>query len=445
MRFTLLSLLLPLAACESGVGLSDTVKGGDDTPSDSDTQTPPGDSDDSATDSVDPPIQTIQASVMGSITLQLYTYDESGDVLYEDWADVYGAYPFGNVFIAAYHDDDETGRQVYDGQTVEMPDADGIVDNYTIPVSLTDTDTFDVYASVDWYVDGLIGNYEPIGTWATPITVVDGDAITSVDMTILVPYYDLYGGGGGCDAVSLSGTATIDGAYTTGNAAALLYDTDNIGPYYASYFTPTADGAGATGDYAVGACYDTGEMNLLGAWDSNANGVIDPDDTWGTYVAAGSNGNPVTVLEESMSGLDLEIPFGEDVTPGITPTVTIRGTVTVQGDLATSPPAEAVTYVVVSRTRPGTDFDISNADNWYDRSSFSSTTMASGSFDYTVALPSNTVAYLWAFVDLDGDGIVNETDEPVGAAFSTSGQFNSGRTNLEDVNFFLADPSSTPE
>ena len=32
---------------------------------------------------------------------------------------------------------------------------------------------------------------------------------------------------------------------------------------------------------------------------------------------------------------------------------------------------------------------------------------------WDLVVPANTIVYLWAFVDADGDGMVNESDEPV--------------------------------
>lgn len=452
----LVLLSFVLAACEPGIDTGkvppdtavDTSGGGNGGGAVIDTAPPEDTVDSGDKDSVEPPVESVDAAFTGTITLQLYTTDDEGDVVYENWADVYGAYPFGKVFVAAY-DDDGAGNYTYYGQIAATPDENGIVSGYEVPVHGEGLGSFHVYAADDWWPDNLIATYEPIGTYPDTVSVTDGALVEGVDITVLVPYYDISGGGGGggggegCDTVTLGGDVDVlDTSYAGGDVAALVYDTNYEGPLYESYATPSTTTDGASAPYAFSFCQGAGAGVLLGAWDQNLNGLFDPDDAWGTFVDNGADGNPIDIETEDLLAHDVLVPFEGATVPSIVPTVIIRGTVTVDGELATDPPADAITYVVLSKTRPPTDFDVTDDSAWYDRSSFDATTMKAGSFDYTVAMPGNTVGYLWAFIDLDGDGIVNEADEPVGAAFSLSGQFNSGRANLDGVNFHLADPSS---
>lgn len=446
MRLALLSSLTLLFGCpnvstDTGVKPgedSDSAGGGGDTSAgdseDTDVVIETGDTDPGTPDLVD-------GTLSGTITLQLYTTDDAGDVTYLDWTEAYGAYPFGQVFVAVYNDDETTGVTSYYATQAIVPNADGTVDPYSIQVHVDDVASVHVYAAVDWYVDGVIGTYEPVGRYIDAVEVSDGSTVGDLDITVLVPYTGGGGGGGGgggeiCET-TMGGDLTVDG-YTSGAAAALVYDLDNQGPYYTGVVTPGEEPV----PWMIGACTGGSDGILLGAWDSNNNGLFDPADTWGTYVADGADGNPIVYGLDTLTGYDIEIPYGID-TPRIVADVPVTGLITVLGDLATSPPSEAVTYVVASRTRPGADFDLNDKSNWWDRSTFDATKMAEGSFDYRLSVPANTVAYLWAFIDLDGDGIVNEVGEPVGAAFNLSGQFSTGRTAWTDVDFFLADPDST--
>jgi hypothetical protein len=46
-------------------------------------------------------------------------------------------------------------------------------------------------------------------------------------------------------------------------------------------------------------------------------------------------------------------------------------------------------------------------------------------------LPSNVVAYLWAFVDVDADGVVNEAGEPLGSSLEdTNGKVTVGSSSF---------------
>jgi hypothetical protein len=40
------------------------------------------------------------------------------------------------------------------------------------------------------------------------------------------------------------------------------------------------------------------------------------------------------------------------------------------------------------------------------------------SLEWELIVPANTRVYLWAFVDVDGDGLINEVDEPVASGGS---------------------------
>ncbi len=71
-------------------------------------------------------------------------------------------------------------------------------------------------------------------------------------------------------------------SYAGGDASVMLLDTEGNGPYNSSWSVLEESGGGAAGPYSMTFCDNPSQMNLVGAYDSNFNGIIDPaGDTWG--------------------------------------------------------------------------------------------------------------------------------------------------------------------
>lgn len=381
--------------------------------------------------------EPVSATISGRVWLKLYTTDASGDIVEMDWTETYGGYPLGGVFVAAYNSDELTGRETYyDQESILTPD---VVNGseYTLDVTLDEAGTVQVYASADAVaVDGVIATYEPVATWPEPLEITDAAAITDVDLTILVPYNP--GGGGGCDITSIDGTITITKSWVDGNAAAMLYTTDGDGPYYTTAVTPTPITGGAEADYTLYSCQNAGEVSLYGAWDSNGNSLIDPDDDWGAYLSApDTDGNPITVGTTALSGYDIQIPFG-DIQPNFVPYVFLGGTLSSSEGFANYP--GATVYVAAMKSRPNTDFSVSGLDDAaYDWAAYASEDLlADGAFSLIV--PANTVTYLWAYIDEDGDGNVQEAGEALGNATGDSGKVATGSRSQTGLTIVTLDP-----
>ena len=58
------------------------------------------------------------------------------------------------------------------------------------------------------------------------------------------------------------------------------------------------------------------------------------------------------------------------------------------------------------------------------------------SLDYVLLAPSSSVVYLWAYGDLDGDGVLNEVGEPVGS-FGPTGRFETSTSNESGLDMAL--------
>jgi hypothetical protein len=415
--------LPPGTGTDSGAdsGYADTGLTGDDTGGDTDSGGDAG-----------------SGIVGGMVYVQLYREDASGDTELVSWEDYGANFPFGSIFVAAYTVDETTGALTYHAQDVILaPSTEGDAYTLTLPAA-TGSDMY-VYATLDYMGDGVLGTWEPLGVYPDPVVVLADDTVSGVDITIQAQIFDGGGGGpgdgdtGGVEAVTLSGTLDITEPYTGGGAKVLLYDSAGSGPYYVDSVTPTAtaDGAEAVWDFEVPANY--GQNRLLGAWDSNQNYLIDPMDTWGAYVVAGENANPITIGADDLSELAVEIPFG--LAPALTPFVRLEGTLSYEGDFSTLPAGSTV-YVAALRTRPSGDFSVAQLTDGFDWSSFTGAALTGTELDYLLIAPSNETAYLWAYGDLDNDGVLNEVGEPV-ASFGRTGRIATGTTNQSDVDMPL--------
>jgi hypothetical protein len=403
----------------------------------------------------------VHGTIEGKVYLQLYTTNDSGDLVLLDWADKFDSYPYGAVFVGAYQLDSD-GFQNYYGQDViteptVTPAPGG--DPYSITIDEDSIPSVYVYASLDQSVDGIIGTREPTAAYAEEVYSLDGGTVTGIDITVMVPYNGGSGGGGGggtdtgsggggggggpdtgsggtdsgggggggidcSDPITVSGTATVGTSYVEGKVAVMLYDTSNVGPYYSTTLTPTPTSTGAEGNYAIQTCPREGQMKVLGAWDSNLNGLIDPADRWGAYVNADDeDANPITIGDAPLANIDVLIPFG-DHHPTVIPFVSLSGTITTNVDWS----AWGGLYIAALKYRPEGEFTVDSLSEGYDKMSWTAVELAAGtSFDYHVEVPANTITYLWAYGDVDGDGLLNESGEAIGTA-SANGRIVTGET-----------------
>lgn len=372
-------------------------------------------------------------SVNGTVTVQLYREGAEEAIEEVSWADSYGdQFPFGAIFVAAYTVDETTNATTYhDEFVISAPSTTG--DAYSLEIDPDDTETVYVYAALDWWADGVIGTTEPIGLYGDLVAVVEGGATNDVDIVVNAPLLPTGGGGGGGTYVNLDGTVAIDHAYGGGDGKVMLYDTSGNGPSYVASFTPTATDDGAEAAFSIGVAADMGEQRLLGAWDNDQNGLIEPTDLWGAYVVAGENANPITVGSTNTSGYTVLIPYG--LPPTLSPFVRLEGTIGYEPGFA-SMPASAMIYVVALRTLPTTSFGVADLGRAYDWQSFVAADIPAQSVDYLLVAPSSAVAYVWAYADLDGDGLLNEPGEPI-SSVGRNGRVATGSSNTEGLDMLL--------
>lgn len=377
------------------------------------------------------PIDRGAGALNGSVRVQLYEEGEAGlrEIPWEGYTD---GFPFGAIYVAAYTVDPLTGASVHhDEFVVSAPTTAG--DDYTLTVDLDDAEAVYVYAALDWWPDGVIGTGEPIGLHGDPVFVLEGGAVDGVDIVINAPLLPTGGGGGGT-YVTLSGNVVIDGSYGGGDGKVMLYDANGNGPSYVTPFTPTPTADGAEATFALGVGSGIGDARLIGAWDDDLNGLIDPTDTWGAYVVEGENANPLTVGTTNSSGLTVMLPFG--LPPALSPFVRLEGSLTFTDDFSSLPAGTSV-YVAALRTRPEADATVESLARGYDWQRFTGAELAGTSLDYLLVTPSSAETYLWAFGDIDGDGILNESGEPLGAYGPSAGRLSTGTVNQADLDMLL--------
>ncbi|MFN7146453.1 MAG: hypothetical protein ACK4YP_21950, partial [Myxococcota bacterium] len=303
--------------------------------------------------------------VNGTVRVQLYQTDADGEISDLSWEAYGGAFPFGAIYVAAYTIDEETGAQTYHAeQVIAAPSIEG--DPYTLAVDLDDAEAVYLYAALDWWPDGVIGTSEPVGIYGDLVAVIEGSAVDDVDIVINAPLHPTGGGGG--SAVSIEGNVTIEGDYAAGVARVMLYDSAGNGPSYVTTVQPTVTEAGATAPYALAVGANYGEGRLIGAWDDDANGLIEPTDRWGAYVVGGENGNPITIGAVNLAAHDVTIPFG--IAPALTPFVRLEGALNYADGYDTLP-AGAVVYVTALKSRRNEgEFSVDDLQNGYDWASF---------------------------------------------------------------------------
>lgn len=365
-------------------------------------------------DSEAPPDVISPGSVSGRVYLDLYTTDETGATVALDWEEAYpDGYPFGSVFVSTYTLGDD-GKTTYRGTAlISDPNPDG--SEYTIELGFDKETQIYVEAQQDYWGDGLIAPYDPLGEYGDLVTVYPDDETKDIDIHIDVPYYDFSTPGGPWDPdawILISGDAEITREYGGGSTMALVYDTTGYGPYGAASFDVTATDSGAAGTYSVYAPKSMGEAQLLAAWDDNLNGIIDPSDQWGGYTEDGVETTSVVIGTDHMDGYKVSVPLTSH-TVAAPPNLTFGGVVHLDELTMALITSSSELITTAMRFRPGGTFDPIEKGKVWDDQTYSYAEISENNH-YELTVPSDTVIYLWSCVDVDGDGYVNEPGESCG-------------------------------
>lgn len=364
-------------------------------------------SDDDPTGSVTVPESV---TLRGTVTVIPTTTDGSGVTVESEFAD--GTFPFGAVWVSAFVKDPATGGPSFLAQTaILMPTPGANAWELDLPTDAQPPVYF--HAMLDEDGDGIIETAARSGIWRDGLRLYgegaytpDDDLVEHIDLYISVP--DEHGGGdsGGFTPpppmIRLSGDATV--AETAGErCAALLFGGDWFGPYGSAAFY-----ASGTPLWEVILHGGQGDMPLGAVCDQNVNLILDPADAWGTWVDDGSPRNPLYVGDSDVAGLHLEIP-SEGAFTTAEPIVGIGGTVTLPAGAS----ADAVLHVVALRGQllPDGEIDVAAFAHEYGWQ-HAAVADVDEAFDYSLPVPAWKQAHVWALLDLDGDGLLNESGEP---------------------------------
>lgn len=373
----------------------------------------------------------------GVIHFELYTTDSSGAYEILDWEEMYGAdFPFGAIFVSGYTVDDEDQTTWWSNDILADPDPTG--SNYELEFGFDEETEVYVYAALDYWGDGLIAPYDPSEVFGAAVPVVPEATLSGIDITILVPYYDFSIPGGGSwnpdDWILISGDADVSESLAGGSCMALVYDTTDYGPYGYNSFVPPDSGDGATGPYSVFAPKGMGEAELLGACDTNLNSLIEPSDAWGGYSTDGETATNIVIGTEPLDDYTLTIPLG-DSTSTSRPNVNYGGTVSLDDLTMDRVTASSKLYITAQKYRVDSSFDPDAAGRTHDVVVYEGAEIT-GTNAYNLEVPSNTVIYVWACLDTNDNGTVNEAGEACGQPV-LDGRVATGGRSSTDVNFWI--------
>ena len=376
---------------------------------------------------VDSGIDSISGRISGTVSVELYIEDGDGIRQFIAMEDAYGEdHPYGPVFVTATTPTVDGGLAHHGTHVILDPSVRG--DDYSLDIQSPSGVGINVYGALDEDGDGTIHSSDPTGLYPHELELEQGEERTDIDLSILVLYDpDLVGndhpwsggedGGQGCEDVAIQGDVFIDDLGEGQRGVVMLADMAGTGPVDWVWFDAESTGLGGRADYEFSTCRDQGERMLVGAFDTNGNEIVDPDDQWGAWAnAEGEDLNPVDVLIDDLEGHDIWIPLGDGSSPlDLVPFVFLAGTVTVYDGSFDELQVGSTVYVAALKYRPDTDLAVRDLESLaYDYDVFEWPELAGQSVkDFHLGVPADTVVYLWAFADEDMDGIVNESGERI--------------------------------
>ena len=388
--------------------------------------------------------ETFSATLEGTVSVVLTKTGEDGTAEMVPWADSTcgDAYPFGWIFLTAYEDDDSLDGRRYLGEKVIKAPTTG-ENAFSFDIKKRTEGPVTVFAVVDYWGDRVIGTDDYSSSHPGDVAIVTNGVHSGVDISVFVP--ECYSGGGpGCPTTTVSGDITITNFYADGEAVAMLVDMNGNGPYHEQWTNPTATGGGAEAAYSITTCSNSGDMQLVAAWDSNGNGMADPMDRWGAYAPEpDEDGNPINIGSTALTDMTIQVPLGDDGGISVVPFITWSGAVGIHNGSFADVPEGTKVYVTALKHRPEHDFSVADLEtDSYDTQVFDWAELSGQTtVDYKIQVPANTIAYLWAYADEDGDGVLNEDGDHVGRGGDNSnGKLPTGTTSTTGLDIDMGTP-----
>jgi hypothetical protein len=342
-----------------------------------------------------------------------------------------GNYPYGPVYVKATTIAADGGLEYHGSQVILEPSVEG--DAFTLEVSDTAGEIITVYGALDADGDGTIHSSDPTGLYPHDLDFSQSDVLKGIDLSILVAYDpDLVGqnqsweggvdGGQGCSDLAVSGPVQIAELGEGRRGVVMLVDSLGAGPVDWVWFDAEEIGTGGRSEYSIPACVDLGELLLVGAFDTNGNEVIDPEDQWGAWTDGdGNDQNPLSIGSQDLLDHWIEIPTGDGSSPlDLVPFVHLAGTVSVEKGSFDDLESGTTITVAALKYRPSNDITVGDLESLaYDHDVFLWPDLTGESIvDFRLGVPADTVVYLWAFADEDMDDVINESGERVASGGS---------------------------
>ena len=342
------------------------------------------------------------------------------------WDEAYpeGNFPFGKLYVGAffYMEDGIPDYIAYD--IIENPTPTDNLYEMTITMDPTLGSEYRVFAVLDYYQDNITGTDEPIGGYPQALPLSEDFAQPDVDFAVLSPMYVPREPcettpSGEPRSVTIEGVANITQTWTGGDVAVYLMEAGAVGPVHYTTATPVALGGGAEAEYQLEACEDLGYVSLRGCWDRNFNGMFEPMDQYGSYISEpNQSGNPISVKYSNLAGYDLQIPLHSSGGLRLLPFMSISGKIKASGGFESITEGGTL-HVAALKFRPQGSISVQDIEEVqsYDMQTFEWEELVGKSeIDYKLMAPKQTITYLWAYIDVDDNGYVNESLEPIASA-----------------------------
>ncbi len=359
-----------------------------------------------------------RATAAGAVTVSLLRSDDAGDHSRVSWEDSTCDGPLGPIAVVATQEIDGAVTAV--GQALLYPgdtEPFDVAQPFEMALAFTADAPVQIHAVVDRMGDGVLGRDDPRGLAGEPWALGDGDALT--DLAIEIRALEC-GAPEVCETVSVAGTVIgalpLPVAVVAATEDAAVVSMTWVEPDLPAVCDDSAFSPDAAIPFEIELCADR-PTRLHAGQDLDDDGLLTPLDAWSTGLSAvGAVGNPVAPDARALEALTLHIEALPGILPGPAAAVTLGGQVRL-ADGAFKILGDDAQVIVVARDSlpPQAEHDLADVEAAaFDLMIWSSDELSGRSaVDFALRLPTDSLAYLWAYADEDGDGLVNESGEPV--------------------------------
>lgn len=417
---------------------------------------PPGDTDDpddwlDASSTPDGPVEAVEpvpAVLHVDVYLVPVFHERIGDGLFErrelEWTEVDASgYPYGPLYVALTEELGATSSPLAHRILSSVP-SDPKNDPAELDIEVQELAGHRVYvaAVADRWADRVVSSRDSLGFDPRPIDLApysENEALIFVDVELgwdgngwIPTEYCRSAVLPGCIVeADLEGEIRLqDSQVSVGIAPSVvgLYTADGaIGPMEAT-LPGELDGEVPEQPLPwalhirVPPCGDGG-FGLFGAWDSNGNGLIEPDDEWGTLWSADGGFDPTLVVSHGdwLTGLDIRLPWDGAVPPFGRPYQRIAGTIDTDETFSFAELEPTDTLHVMALREPASHLPgcaladaVTHGFAW-DHRSFPAAELTDSPLQFELRAPWDAYVHVFAGVEADDNGGISdeyELEEP---------------------------------